>query len=201
MTKIGYARVSTSDQDVRMQRSVLTEAGCEHIYTDEGVSGAKAVRPGLDAALSALQAGDVLVVYKLDRLGRSIKDLLKLVDRLQEREVQLVSLTEQIDTTTPQGRLFFHIFASLGQFERDLIRERTKAGIKAAKASGAAVGRPVAVTEEKIRKAADMLRGGVLTMQEIANRLNVGRSTLYRALRDSPEADALRRYPDKKKAT
>ena len=194
--KVGYARVSTSDQDVRMQRSVLTEAGCEHIFTDEGVSGAKAVRPGLDAALSALQAGDVLVVYKLDRLGRSIKDLLKLVDRLQERNIQLMSLTEQIDTTTPQGRLFFHIFASLGQFERDLIRERTKAGIKAAKAAGASVGRPAAVTDDKLRKAADMLRGGVLTMQEIARRLGVGRSTLYRALNNHPEyASSLRRYP------
>lgn len=194
--KIGYARVSTSDQDVRMQQAILEEAGCEQIYTDQGVSGVKAVRPGLEMALTALTPGDALVIYKLDRLGRSLKDLLKLVEDLKEKNIQLISLTEQLDTTTPQGRLIFNVFASISEFERSLIGERTKAGVAAAKAAGATLGRPKAITEDKLQKAVEMLRGGVLTMQEIANRLHVGRTTLYKAIGQHKEYKRLiRRYP------
>lgn len=192
MAKYGYARVSTSDQDLRLQLLALKKAKCAEIFTDKGVSGVKVKRPGLDQALAVLMPGDALVIYKLDRLGRSTKELIALVERLKAQEVELISLTENIDTTTAQGTLFFHFFAAMSQFERDLIRERTLAGLEAAKQAGTTLGRPVAVDHKKLAQARRLMAGGVLTMQEVAKRLGVGRSTLYRSLRDEQDKNKQR---------
>lgn len=140
--KIGYARISTEDQSLDLQRRALNDAGCAVFFEDMGLSGALASRPGLDQALNRLEAGDVLVVWKLDRLGRSLRHLVNLLEKLERRGVGFVSLTEAIDTTTPGGRLVFHVMAALGEFERSLIAERTRAGMQAAKARGVHVGRP-----------------------------------------------------------
>jgi DNA invertase Pin-like site-specific DNA recombinase len=138
---IGYARISTADQDPALQLDALHQIGCTRIFQDHGVSGAKTERPGLTAALSHVREGDVLVVWKLDRLGRSLAHLIDTVSDLERRGIGLRSLTEAIDTTTPGGRLIFHVFGALGQFERDLIRERTRAGLAAAAARGRKGGR------------------------------------------------------------
>ena len=136
VTLIGYARVSTFDQELALQLDALGHAGCGRIFEDRGVSGARAERPGLGQALAYVRDGDVLVVWKLDRLGRSLPHLIETVTALERRGAGLRSLTEAIDTTTPGGRLIFHVFGALGQFERDLIRERTRAGLVAAAARG-----------------------------------------------------------------
>src|ERR687890_252727 len=146
---IGYARVSTEDQNLDLQRDALETAGCEQIYTDR-VSGTKARRPGLEQALSHLRAGDTLVVWRLDRLGRSLRHLIDTVTELQEKGIGFKSLTESIDTTTSGGRLVFHIFASLAEFEREIIRERTQAGLQAARARGKTGGRPKALTDKQV---------------------------------------------------
>lgn len=177
--RIGYARVSTAEQDLALQRDSLTAAGCGRLFEDRA-SGAKADRPGLAQALSYVRSGDVLVVWKLDRLGRSMSHLITTVSELESRGVGLRSLTEQIDTTTPGGRLIFHVFGALGQFERDLIRERTRAGLKAAQARGRHGGRKPVVTEEKLRRARELLAKG-LTTREAAARIRVGKTALYRA--------------------
>jgi len=153
---IGYARVSTSDQRLDLQQDALRGAGCERIFTDS-VSGAKTERLGLTAALDACRAGDILVVWKLDRLGRSLAHLVATVEDLAGRSVGFRSLQEQLDTTTAGGKLIFHLFASLAEFERDLIRERTPAGLTAARARGRNGGRPKGVDEKK-RKAAVALK-------------------------------------------
>lgn len=140
--RIGYARVSTQEQTLNLQRDALRVAGCETIFDDQGVSGAKANRPGLDAAFAALQPGDVLVVWKLDRLGRSLRHLIDTLRDLSDRGIGFYSIQDAIDTTTAGGRLYFHIMGALAEFERDLISERTKAGMAAAKARGVHVGRP-----------------------------------------------------------
>src|SRR3954452_21699633 len=132
---VGYARVSTQDQILALQQDALDKAGCERIFTDTA-SGAKAERKGLDEALAYVRAGDTLVVWKLDRLGRSIRHLIDVIKALQERGIGFVSLTEQIDSTTSGGKLVFHVFAALAEFERDIIRERTQAGLSAARARG-----------------------------------------------------------------
>src|SRR5919202_3757317 len=132
---IGYARVSTNEQNLDLQRDAVQKAGCEQIYTDQ-VSGTKARRPGLEQALSHLRSGDTLVVWRLDRLGRSLRQLIDTVTELQEKGVEFKSVTESIDTTTSGGRLVFNIFASLGEFEREIIRERTQAGLQAARTRG-----------------------------------------------------------------
>lgn len=155
MAAIGYARVSTTDQDLALQLDALSKAGCARVFEDKA-SGAKADRPGLKAALSFVRDGDILTVWKLDRLGRSLPHLIETVNGLEAREARGVSfrsLTEAIDTTTPGGRLIFHIFGALGQFERDLIRERTRAGLDAAMARGRQGGRKPVVTDEKLRRA------------------------------------------------
>lgn len=144
--QIGYARVSTPDQRLDLQRNALEAAGCLRIHEDQGLSGAKTVRPGLENALRALEPGDCLVVWKLDRLGRSLRDLTQTLQTLDERNIGFRSLQDAIDTTTAGGRLYFHILAALAEFERDLISERTKAGMAAAKARGVHVGRPVSVS-------------------------------------------------------
>ena len=183
MTLIGYARVSTNDQDVALQLDALREAGVARVFEDRGVSGAKSERPGLTNALAYLREGDTLVVWKLDRLGRSMTHLLATVADLEAKGIGFRSLTENIDTTTPTGRLVFHIFGALGQFERDLIRERTSAGLKAAAARGRKGGRPVAATPEKVARAKALIEGG-LTVREAAARVKVSKSALYGALQD-----------------
>lgn len=181
MTLIGYARVSTNEQDLALQLDALSKAGVSRTFEDRGVSGAKAERPGLNDALAFLREGDTLVVWKLDRLGRSMTHLLQTVADLEGRGVGFRSLTENIDTTTPTGRLVFHIFGALGQFERDLIRERTSAGLTAAAARGRKGGRPVAATPEKVARARALIATG-LNVREAAARVKVSKSALYAAL-------------------
>ncbi len=185
MSLIGYARVSTSDQDVALQLDALAVAGVDRVFEDRGVSGAKVERPGLSDALAFLRDGDTLIVWKLDRLGRSMTHLLQTVAELEGRGVGFRSLTEAIDTTTPSGKLIFHIFGALGQFERDLIRERTGAGLRAAAARGRKGGRPVSATPEKVARARVLIEGG-LTVREAAARVRVGKSALYAALAAVP---------------
>ena len=181
---IGYARVSKADgsQSLDLQRDALIEAGvaADGIYEDQA-SGKRDTRPGLDACLKALRKGDVLVVWKLDRLGRSMRHLIAQVGDLAVRGIGFRSLTENIDTTTPGGMLVFNIFGSLAQFERDLIRERTQAGLRAARERGAQGGRRPVVTPDKLRKARAHIAAG-LTVREAAARLKIGKTALYKAL-------------------
>jgi DNA invertase Pin-like site-specific DNA recombinase len=180
MALVGYARVSTLDQDPALQRDALAAAGCAKLFEDRA-SGARTDRPGLGQALGFLREGDVLVVWKLDRLGRSLAHLVETVGALAARGVGFRSLTEAIDTTTPGGRLVFHLFAALGQFERDLIRERTRAGLAAAAARGRHGGRRPVVTDDKLRRARLLIAQG-LTVREAAARLRIGKTALYEAL-------------------
>lgn len=178
---IGYARVSTQDQTPALQLDALAIAGCTRVFEDCGISGAKTERPGLSQALAYVREGDTLVIWKLDRLGRSMGHLIDTVQELEGRGVGLRSSTEQIDTTTPDGRLIFHIFGALSQFERDLIRERTRAGLSAAAARGRKGGRKPVITPEVLRKA-QVLIVQVLNVREAAARLKVGKTALYEAL-------------------
>lgn len=182
MALIGYARISTAGQDTALQTDTLRKAGCARVFEDIA-SGAKADRPGLDDALSYLRDGDVLAVWRLDRLGRSMQHLIETVSALESRGVGFRSLTENIDTTTPGGRLIFHIFGALGQFERDLILERTKAGLTAAAARGRKGGRKPVVTADKLQRAKEHLANG-LNVREAAARLKVSKTALYAALQD-----------------
>lgn len=177
---IGYARVSTEDQNLALQLDALKKIGCERVFTDK-VGGTRVVRPGLSDALSHLRAGDTLVVWKLDRLGRSVKGLVDLVNGLEAREVHFRSLTDGIDTKTPAGRFFFHIMASLAQMERELIGERTRAGLAAARKLGRIGGRKRRMTESKIRAARRLLTGGT-PPRDVAENLGVSVPTLYRWL-------------------
>jgi DNA invertase Pin-like site-specific DNA recombinase len=181
LASIGYARVSTQDQDPALQLDALRAAGCVRTFEDRA-SGARADRPGLRQALDHVRDGDVLVVWKLDRLGRSLPHLIETVSRLEQRGVGFRSITEAIDTTTSSGRLVFHLFGALGQFERDLIRERTRAGLDAAAARGRKGGRRAVVTAEKLERARAIIAKG-LTVREAATRLKVGKTALYEALR------------------
>ena len=181
--KIGYARVSRDDQQLDLQHDALTAAGCERIFSDK-MSGAKASRPGLDEALAFARPGDVLVVWRLDRLGRSMSHLIEKVGELAARGIGFRSLTENIDTTTSGGMLVFNIFGSLAQFERDLIRERTHAGLKAARERGNKGGRRPVVTPDKLRKARAHIAAG-LTVREAAARLKIGKTALYKALENA----------------
>ena len=181
MAAVGYARVSTADQDPALQLDALAAAGCAPVFEDRA-SGAQADRPGLAQALAYVREGDVLVAWKLDRLGRSLPHLVETVAALERRGVGFRSLTEAIDTTTPGGMLVFHLFAALGQFERDLIRERTRAGLASAAARDRTGGRRPVVTGKKLRRARAMLDRG-LTVREAALRLKVGKTALYEALR------------------
>ena len=189
MALIGYARVSTADQNPDLQRDALAAAGCARVFEDEA-SGARADRPGLGQALDYVRDGDILVVWKLDRLGRSLPHLIETVGSLAARGVGFRSLTEAIDTTTPGGRLVFHLFGALGEFERDLIRERTRAGLAAAAARGRKGGRKPVATPERIDRARAMIARG-LSVREAAARLRIGKTALYAALRDAsaPEQD------------
>jgi DNA invertase Pin-like site-specific DNA recombinase len=178
---VGYARVSTLDQDPALQLDALAVAGCAKVFEDRA-SGARADRPGLRKALDYAREGDVLIVWKLDRLGRNLPHLIETVTALEKRGVGFRSITEAIDTTTPGGRLVFHLFGALGQFERDLIGERTRAGLVAAAARGRKGGRKPVVTGEKLDRARVIISKG-LTVREAASRLRVGKTALYEALR------------------
>jgi len=181
MTLIGYTRVSTGDQNADLQHDALTTARCDRVFTDIA-SGASTERPQLKAALDYLRDGDILCVWRLDRLGRSLRHLVQVVADLEERGVGFKSLNEQIDTTTPSGRLIFHVFAALAEFERDLIRERTMAGLAAARARGRMGGRKPSLTPRKVKVARQMYAEQDCTVAEIAKVLGVSRATIYRHL-------------------
>ncbi len=189
MALIGYARVSTAEQDTALQTDALRKAGCERVFEDTA-SGAKSDRPGLAAALAYLRDGDVLTVWRLDRLGRSLPHLIETISALEARGVGFRSLTESIDTTTPGGRLIFHVFGALGQFERDLIRERTKAGLSAAAARGRKGGRKPVITADKLQRAREHIANG-LNVREAAARLKVGKTALYAALQAAGSGSAV----------
>ena len=179
---IGYARVSTQEQTLALQEDALCGAGCERLFTDTA-SGAKTERRGLEAALAFARPGDTLVVWKLDRLGRSLRHLIEVVTGLEEREVGFKSLTEQLDTTTSGGKLIFHLFAALSEFERDVIRERTRAGLSAARARGRKGGHPRASSfddPKKVALAQALYNDRTHSIADICNSLRVSRSTLYR---------------------
>ena len=177
---IGYARVSTEDQNLDLQLDALKTAGCEQLFTDK-VSGAAKAKDGLEEALRYVREGDILVVWKLDRLGRTVKGLVELVEGMQARGVQFKSITDGIDTSTTAGRFFFHVMAALAEMERELIRERTKAGLSAARARGRLGGRKPKMDESKIAAARKLLEAGT-SGKDVAKNLGVSRATLYRAL-------------------
>jgi DNA invertase Pin-like site-specific DNA recombinase len=181
---IGYARVSTDDQNLALQRDALAAAGCEKIYEDK-TSGAKAERPGLALALEVARAGDTLIVWRLDRLGRSLKDLIALAEGLDKRGVGLKSLKEALDTTSSGGRLIFHMFAALAEFERDLVRERTQAGLTAARARGRLGGRPKRLTPEKRRLVVQLYRAKEHSIAEICRLMGISKPTLYSYLAEA----------------
>jgi DNA invertase Pin-like site-specific DNA recombinase len=176
---VGYARVSTQDQQPTLQLDALNAAGCERVYVEKA-SGAQRDRPELKAALDYLRPGDALVVWKLDRLARTLKQLIETVEGLKKQGIGFRSLTENIDTTTAGGTLVFHIFASLAEFERSVIRERTRAGLRAARARGRIGGRPPALKDRDLAVARALLSDPGISVEEVARRLNVAPSTLYR---------------------
>lgn len=177
---IGYARVSTQDQNLTLQLEALTNAGCERIFEDKA-SGTRTVREGLSKAIEMLREGDTLVVWKLDRLGRSIKDLIMLVEDLNKQGINFKSLTDSIDTSTASGRFFFHVMSALAQMERELIVERTRAGLEVAKSLGRIGGRKRLMTDTKIESAKKLLEAGV-PPKDVAKSLGISVPTLYRHL-------------------
>lgn len=190
---VGYARVSTDDQNLDLQTDALTNAGCEQLFSDK-LSGTVTNREGLAKALAYVRPGDTLVVWKLDRLGRTVKGLIEFVDQLKEREVQFRSLTDGIDTSTTAGRFFFHVMAALAQMERELIRERTNAGLAAARARGRLGGRKPKLDASKLESARTLLAAKV-EVGVVAKNLGVSRTTLYRALAKLPTRDSRAHEP------
>ena len=187
---IGYARVSTSDQTLNLQKDALEKTGCSKIFTDT-ISGATTERQGLDAALSYVREGDTLVVWRLDRLGRSLKHLIETITTLNNRKIGFKSLTENVDTTTSGGKLIFHIFGALAEFERDIIRERTLAGLQAARARGRKGGRPKALTSKTVQMAQQLYNDKANAIADICKTLNISRATLYRYIqvkKDNPQS-------------
>ena len=183
--KIGYARVSTPEQSFDLQIDALKKAGSQKIYK-EVVSGAKAERPVLDELLKNVRPGDIVIIWKLDRLGRSLKHLIEFVNEMINKGVDLQSINDPIDTTTAQGRLSFNLFACLAEFERDIIRERTQAGLSAARARGRKGGRPKGLSQEAESTACaaeTLYREGKLSVQQVADKLGISKSTLYSYLR------------------
>src|SRR3954452_17284233 len=180
---VGYARRSTTEQTLDLQHHDLTKAGCTKIFTDTA-SGALAERQGLSEALSYVRKGDTLIVWKLDRLGRSLKDLITRITELNDRQIGFKSLTEQIDTTTSGGKLIFYIFGALAEFERDIIRERTNAGLEAARARGKLGGRPKALSPDKIKLARKLYADTSTSVAEICKMLGISRHTLQRYVKE-----------------
>ncbi len=180
--KIGYARVSTNDQSVYMQRQALKQAGCEKIFSDIA-SGARSDRAGLDNAMAHLRPDDTLVVWKLDRLGRSLQHLIQTIKLLQDKKIGFQSLQENIDTTTSGGKLIFHIFSALAEFERDVIRERTKAGLQAARARGRLGGRPFLLAPNSVARLKKLYDARKNTVIEICKIFNISRPTFYNYLK------------------
>jgi len=182
--QIGYARVSTDDQNLHLQEDALTAAGCDQIYKDT-VSGAKTKRVGLGDALAYARKGDTIVVWRLDRLSRSLKDLIQIVASLEAKGIGLKSLHEVIDTTSSSGKLIFHIFGALAEFERNLIRERTYAGLAAARARGRKGGRPIALTNEKKALAIKLYHAKELTVMEVCEVVGISKPTLYKYVHEA----------------
>lgn len=183
--KIGYARVSTKEQSLDLQKDALEKEGCTEVYSEQ-ISGAKTERPKLNEMIGQLRTGDVIVVWKLDRLGRSLRDLVNLISKFQEMGVGFKSLQDNIDTTTPTGKLTFHLFAALAEFERDIISTRTKAGLAAARARGRKGGRPKGLSkkaQDKARLAESLYKEKERSITEICDHLEISKPTLYRYLR------------------
>ena len=183
--KIGYARVSTKEQSLNLQKDALEKVGCETIFS-EYISGAKSDRPQLQEMIKHLRKGDLVVVWKLDRLGRSLRDLVNLISKFQDAGVEFQSLQDNIDTTTPAGKLAFHMFAALAEFERDIISSRTKAGLEAARARGRKGGRPKGLSkkaQDKARLAESLYKEKQRSIAEICEHLDISKPTLYRYLR------------------
>lgn len=178
---IGYARVSTDDQNLSLQNDALEKAGCEKIFTDT-ISGSKAKRPGLDECLNYARPGDTVVVWRLDRLGRSLKDLISLVVAMDEKGIGMRSLNEMIDTSSSSGKLIFHIFGALAEFERNLIRERTTAGLEAARARGRVGGRPKKLNAEKLHLMRTLYDEKKYSIKHICDIVGVSKQTLYNHL-------------------
>ena len=185
--KIGYGRVSTHEQNLDLQVAALSSAGCAELFTDQGISGADFERPGLSAALDALDRGGMLVVWRLDRLGRSLLDLIKLVNSLGERGIEFRSLTESIDTSSSGGRLTFHIMAAMAEFERAIIGERTRAGMAAARARGSHIGRKPALTLQQKDSARYEVEALKYPLVDVAARYGVHPRTLVRVRRQGEE--------------
>lgn len=183
--RIGYARVSTEDQKIDLQINALDKAGCERIFVDQGLSGGAFERPGLNEALSHLTQGDTLVVWRLDRLGRSLIKLVHLVDRLGKRGVEFHSLTENIDTSSSGGRLVFHMMAALSEFERSLISERTRAGMAAARLKGKHLGRPPALSADALEEAILAVRANGERLTDVATRMKVSPRSLRRMIHNA----------------
>ena len=181
--QIGYARVSTEDQNLDLQNDALKQAGCDKII-EEKASGAKTDRTGLVEALSYLRKGDTLVVWKLDRLGRSLQHLIQVVNQLRKKGIYFRSIQESLDTSSSGGKLIFHIFGALAEFERDVIRDRTMAGLAAARARGRVGGRPKIMTDKKVRLAKTLLADHTNTIDDVCETLGVSRATLYRYLKE-----------------
>lgn len=193
--KIGYARVSTQQQSPDRQRDALEAEGCERVYIDK-ISGRAADLPGREDALSQLREGDVLVVRSLSRLGRSIKDLIEIVERIEEKGARFESISEGFDTSTPGGRFFFHVFAALSHFRIDIIRERTKDGLRAAKRRGRTPGRPAALYRHQQKVAAEMIEDPRYSVRDICERFGIAsRSTLYKYI--SPDGEIRKQAPEK----
>lgn len=187
--KVGYARVSTSDQHLDLQIKSLREMGCEKIFTDRA-SGAKSARLGLLQAIDFVREGDIIVVWKLDRLGRSLTHLIDTINTFEKMGVGFQSITESIDTNTPGGKLIFHVFGALAEFERELIRERTRAGLKAAKARGRNGGRPKKLMPKQVEMARSMLLSNKYKVKEVCEIFNVSKATLYRNIKHLEEREA-----------
>lgn len=182
--KLGYARISTSDQNLDSQISLLEEAGCSKVFTDT-ISGSKMERKGLKECLEYARAGDSIVIYKLDRLGRSLKELLTLIDDLKKREISLIILSQNIDTFTSTGKLMMQLFGMIAEFERELIRERTMTGLTAARARGKVGGRPPALTKEQIISLKAVYETKTVPIKEICNMFGIGKDTVYKYVKSN----------------
>lgn len=180
--KIGYARVSTQDQSLNLQTDALDKAGCSKTFKDI-ITGSAIRREGFDAALKYAREGDTIVVWRLDRLGRSLKNLIEVINNLSDRGVGFLSLNESIDTSNPSGKLIFHIFSALAEFEKDLIRDRVKAGLESSRARGIIGGRPKLLSPSQVIMAKELMGANKISISEICKTLSVSKSTLYRNIK------------------